>query len=285
MADAPFPLRRDAGTGTGTDSVGEMLLTIMGELLLPHGGEAWTQTVTGLLELFGVRDASARQALSRTAQRGWLDRERVGRQTRWRLTPTATSVLTTGADRIYSFGREDRRWDQRWLVVVASVPESDRRVRYRMGVGLSWEGFGSIGNGLWLTPWVDREAVAVSLLGELGVEATSFVAHLGQLGSADDLVRRAWDVPALRSAYDGFLTETVSRSGPSPTGGAAAAELVVHRWRRFPLIDPGLPAAVLPPNWPGPAAVVRFAEVRRSLLDEAHAWWRSTELANTPSRA
>jgi phenylacetic acid degradation operon negative regulatory protein len=268
----------------GADSSSDLLMTLLGEYVLPNGCRAWTQSLTALLAAMGVRDKAARQALSRMCDRGSLERERVGRQTRLTLTDDARRLLEAGAERIYQFGQRVRPWDGSWLVLLASVPESERHARYRMGLGLSWAGFGSIGQGIWLSPWGEQEDVAVELLGELGVQATSFRAGLGRLGSGQRLAHQAWDLPALRDEYDRFLGDTEPLAGSLPRPADAAVELaeLVHRWRRFPFLDPDLPAELLPPDWPGPAAARRFADLRAALLPSAQAWWRDTEADLTP---
>lgn len=275
--------RKDGSAGV--QSSRGLLMTVLGEFMLPHDGGAWTQTLVAAMELVGVRDKAARQALARMDERGWLHRERVGRQTRWTLTDHATGLLQAGAERIYGFARETRIWDGKWLLLLASVPERDRHVRYRMSLGLNWAGFGSIGQGIWISPWLRQEPVAVQLLGGLGVEATSFCAELGELGSGPALADQAWDLPQLRFQYEEFLADTVDLEDASITESAAAAALagLVHRWRRFPFLDPELPAGVLPTDWPGPVATKRFAEMRAALLPAAHEWWSITEAHNTPA--
>lgn len=276
-------LRQDSSVSADTSR--GLLLTVLGELVLPNGGAAWTQSLVSILGAVGVRDKAARQALARLRDRGWLANDKVGRQTRWRLTPTSRRLLEQGAERIYGFGQAARPWDGSWLVLLASVPERDRQARYRMGVGLSWAGFGSIGQGVWLSPWVEQEHVAVELLRQLGVDGTSFRSRLGELGSAPDLAGEAWDLPELRSYYDDFLADTEPLDVASLRGHDAAAVLVtlVHRWRRFPFVDPDLPAELLPADWPGPAAAQRFADLRTGLAVEAQRWWRDADAGFAPS--
>ena len=153
---------------------------------------------------------------------GWLDRTKVGRQTRWSLSPYARTVLESGAERIYSFGATTRQWDGRWIVLLASVPERDRHLRYAMANGLGWAGFGTLGNGTWLSPWLGQEGTAVELLNGLGVEATSFRAEVGNLGSPTGLVAQAWDLPELRQAYTRFLDRrrTARRAVQQRPGGS-----------------------------------------------------------------
>lgn len=282
-AGAGLGARRD-GTA-GADSSRDLLMTVLGEFVFPLGGSAWTRTMISLLARLGVRDKAARQALARMHDRGMLTREPVGRQTRWTLTAETRAVLQAGAQRIYGFGRQERPWDGTWVVLLASVPERERNVRYRMNLGLTWGGFGSIGQGIWLSPWAQHEDVAVDLLGELGVEATSFHAQLGRLGSGQRLAASAWDLGELRSRYEDFLSGTGPDVAASSPDGDQAAELarLVHQWRRFPLLDPDLPTELLPSDWPGPVAAQRFARRRADLLPAAQRWWQAMEAEFTPA--
>ena len=270
------------GSATAESARG-LLITVMGELVLPGGRGAWTQTLIAVMDSLGIRDKATRQALARMEARNWLTRDRVGRRTRWILTDPFAQLLDNGAERIYNFGAEKREWDERWLVLAISVPEADRKLRYRMGNGLNWAGFGSLGHGLWISPWTEQEPVAVDLLERLGVDAVSFRSELGELGSGPLLARRAWDLPALRRQYEEF-TELAAlldfdRDRGGFDGASAAGRLagLVHEWRRFPFLDPDLPSALLPVDWPSPDAAARFAQQRSMLLPAARDWWTSLE--------
>src|ERR1700759_1821777 len=99
MTTAPTLSRRHA---TGAASARGLLFTLLGEVVLPSGGTAWTSAVIDTLGRLGVEEKPTRQALMRTAADGWLDSERVGRRTRWRLTPAAEELLTDGTEPSYS---------------------------------------------------------------------------------------------------------------------------------------------------------------------------------------
>ena len=49
---------------------------------------------------------------------------------------------------------------------------------------------------------------------------------------------------------------------------------LVHAWRRFPWIDPGLPAQFLPAPWRGTAAAELFARRHAEWADDAIAEWK-----------
>jgi phenylacetic acid degradation operon negative regulatory protein len=113
----------------GAPSARGLLFTLLGEFVLSGGGTAWTSAVLAAFARLGIEEKTTRQALMRTAASGWLDADKVGRRTRWRLTASAQKMLTEGADRIYSFTGPAESWDARWLLVYARIPERDRRAR------------------------------------------------------------------------------------------------------------------------------------------------------------
>src|SRR5438445_2954520 len=108
----------------GAPSARSLLFTVLGEYVLPHGGEAWAAALIRALGALGVEEAAARQAIARTASDGWLDSERTGRRVRWQLTPSGRQLLTEGAERIYGFGGSQEDWDGRWVLLF--VDEDDR---------------------------------------------------------------------------------------------------------------------------------------------------------------
>src|SRR3954465_13584467 len=120
-----------------------------------------------------------------------------------RLTPSSATLLRDGARRIYGFGGPVG-WDGRWLLVVLRAPDERRELRHQLTTPLAWAGFGSLGNGLWITPHVDREA----LLGaEEPAQLLTFRAELGALGGTDKVIGEAWDLPALREHYQAFVED------------------------------------------------------------------------------
>ncbi len=260
----------------GAPSARSLLLTILGEWVLPAGGSVWSTELVGALGALGVEETAARQALARTASgRDWLVSERVGRQVRWTLSPAGRRLLEAGAERIYTFGAPDDGWDGRWVLLFASVPEERREVRRQLRTRLGWAGFGAFGPGVWVSPTVAREWEAEALAGELGIDgATSFVASIGALGDPAEVVRQAWDLEALAADYEQFLGELEGwASADSPQDAFAACTRLVHAWRRFPLVDPALPSALLPSGWVGAEAHRRFHALHGRLRPVGQRWW------------
>jgi phenylacetic acid degradation operon negative regulatory protein len=246
----------------GAQSARGMLLTLLGEFVLPADGPAagmaWTSAVLAAFDRLGVAEKATRQALMRTSNAGWLTPEKAGRRTRWQLTDAARRLLTDGATRIYSFGPAPD-WDGTWVLVQARIPDSDRRARHVVRTRLAWAGYGSLGPGLWISPHAAREREAVRVLREAGVAADAhvFVARRTGLSDARAMVAAAWDLPAVGAAYDQFIAEFRDLA---PRDVLAGQLELVHAWRRFPALDPSLPRELLPDRWSGTAAARLFAE-------------------------
>jgi len=259
------------------DSARALLVTVLGEFVRPHQA-AWTQTLLEVMETLGVQPKATRQSLARLADHGWLERTKDGRRTRWHLTEMSRALLDSGADRIYGFGQAPRTWDGRWSMLLASLPDGHPTSRHRLRARLGWAGYASFEQGAWISPWTDHEDAAVRVLDDLGMSvATSFVAELGQLGNGRDIVSRAWKLDEVNARYREFIDLTTT--GPAGSGADAARRLtlLVHRWRRFPFLDPELPAELLPDGWLGAPAATLFAATRTALIGPATAWWHSSE--------
>ena len=209
----------------------------------------WTSTLLELLADLDVAEKAARQAIMRTADAGWIEASRVGRETRWSLTQAGTGPAARGHRADLRLRRRGAPWDGRWLVLTVGVPENNRALRQRLRTQLGWAGLGSANPATWVTPRVDREPEARQVLDELGLLAGSwsFVATAGQIGDERSLARsglgprrdraalrglpRAGQPPpaahrpagAGRPGAAGPGVAAVPAAGPGAAAGAAAA--------------------------------------------------------------
>lgn len=268
----PIPRRHDGGaTARG------LLLTVMGELMLPTGGRAWTATLIDVLGRCGVEEKAVRQALMRTANAGWLQATRHGRRSRWELTPAAVRMLSDGAERIYGFTGALHDWHGRWLLVLARVPESDRAARHLLRSRLSWAGLGSVAPGTWISPYPERLDEVREVLDRAGAlgSAQVFRAEHTALGDPVALVAQAWDLTGIEERYRQF--QGAFADGHAPADPLARLIALVHAWRRFPLIDPALPRELLPEGWTGTRAAELFARCHGQWREPALRRWRELE--------
>jgi phenylacetic acid degradation operon negative regulatory protein len=251
----------------GAPAARSVLLTLLGEYVLPASGGAWQETLIGALETLDHKTPSARRALARSVTAGWLRTERHGRRSRVYLTGPTAEMLRSGAERIYSFG-EPWDWDGNWLLVVLRVPEERREVRHQLRTRLAWAGFGSLGGGLWISPHVERERELHDAAGADSVaELVSFRARIGEVGEPAKVVAEAWDLAAVAAAYRDFIASFGRLRPDSPEAIFRAQTQLVHEWRKFPFLDPDLPADMLPAAWPRKRA--------HDLFGERHGQWHA----------
>jgi phenylacetic acid degradation operon negative regulatory protein len=272
VVEGPVVTRRQE---LGVASARSLLLTVLGEFVLPGGRPVWTATLIDLLAELDVAEKAARQAIMRTADSGWIVGNRIGRETRWSLTEAGTRLLKEGTERIYGFATDGRTWDGRWLVLTVGIPENARALRQHLRTQLGWAGLGSVNPSTWVTPRVDREHEALRVLDDLGLApgSWSFVAEAGAIGDERSLARTAWDLDAIESRYEGFLDLVARRRPPTDRQALVAQVRLVQEWRRFPLLDPGLPRELLPPRWSGNRAAEVFRERHAAWAPRAQAAW------------
>jgi phenylacetic acid degradation operon negative regulatory protein len=267
----------------GAPAARSVLLTLLGEYVLPASGGAWQETLIGALETLDHKTPAARRALARSVTAGWLRTERHGRRSRVHLTAPTAEMLRSGAERIYSFG-EPWDWDGNWLLVVLRVPEERREVRHQLRTRLAWAGFGSLGGGLWISPHVEREHELHDAAGADSVaELVSFRARIGEVGEPAKVVAEAWDLDAVAAAYRDFIARFGRLRPGSPQAIFRAQTQLVHEWRKFPFLDPDLPADMLPAAWPRKRAHDLFGERHGQWHAAAQEYFAALEAASVPA--
>ncbi|MBN9097506.1 MULTISPECIES: PaaX family transcriptional regulator C-terminal domain-containing protein [unclassified Pseudonocardia] len=264
-------------------SARSLLLTVLGELVLPAGRPVWTSSLLHVLTGVGVEEQTARQAIARGAAAGWIVGERHGREVRWEITPAGRQLISDGARRVYSLSAAPE-WDGRWLILLITIPQSLRTVRKKLYGALSWAGFGNPTPGVWLTPHPERAAEARRVVADLGLrESTlSFTGSSTDVGLSDaEIVQRAWDLDGLVAMYDELL-RTYDGARPEPGDPVLLTHVeLVSQWQRFPFVDPQLPEALLP-DWIGRRAAAMFQQLRTEWYDDAHARWKEVVEETSP---
>jgi phenylacetic acid degradation operon negative regulatory protein len=267
-------LNRDARDGARPR---DLIFTLFGEYLLERADSVWVGSLIALLEPFGLTEGTARTALSRMAKKGWLEARREGRHAFYSLTPRGRRLLEEGTERIFRPDRAEA-WDGRWFLLAYSIPQGDRSLRDRLRDRLAWLGFGSIGNGVWISPHdVTREVE--ELADALGLEDryVGFRAERVAGESVQDIVARCWDMGRLAGRYRGFIErwtpvlEELDRNEPAAERCFTLRFDLIHEYRRFPLQDPYLPRSLLPDPWPGAQAAALFRQLHDRLVGRADA--------------
>ncbi|GLY95478.1 PaaX family transcriptional regulator C-terminal domain-containing protein [Actinoplanes sp. NBRC 103695] len=227
------------------------LFEVYGDYLRPRGGRAPVSALVKLLAPLGIAAPAVRTAVSRMVRQGWLRPMRLPSGPGYSLTPLAARRLDETSARITRNGRSG--WDGRFDLLLPYAP-----VGRAEASRLTALGYGRLGDHTWIAPRPADEATALLDAAEVRYERFTATHPAGSSGAAD-IVRRAWDLPGIGRAYAAFVeaqrpivTAITVRS--SDEEAYAARVDLVHQWRGFLTRDPQLPAALLPPRWPGAGA-------------------------------
>jgi phenylacetic acid degradation operon negative regulatory protein len=270
------------------------LVTILGDTIAPLGGTAWLAHLITLAEPFGFNERLVRTSMFRLAAEGWVDNERIGRQSRYSLTPHGERETAAAEERIYHLG--DRVWDGSWTLVflargpaTVGPPPDDDPARL-----LRWRGFARMADSVHARP-NDVTAETRELLDRLGLDPPPAVANArfdgageapvdgapfrldSGLAEAEDAYRRFVDRYRWADPADGTGTRLGTDTGANaadldPVEAFALRTMVIHDLRRARLRDPDLPVAVLPDDWIGLRAIGLAARIHAAVAAEAWSW-------------
>lgn len=236
-----------------------LLLTLLGSAVAPRRLDLWQETLVKLLISLGAGTAAARQAVARAVRDDWLVRQRVGRRTRMTLTESAHRQLMDAHARTMVFG-QPRQWNGEWLLIALTIPEESRSVRHHFRTQLAWLGFGSLGNGIWVSPHTENETAANALFEDAREVGDAFVFTGARPANRapEEIAAAAWSLDDLRRRYEDFCHRFSKVSASEPEDVLRAWTDLTTSWRHFPLFDPELPDRLLPANWPRQRAYELF---------------------------
>jgi len=244
---------------------GSIVITVFGDAIVPRGGSVWLGTLLEFFEAIDIDAGVVRTAMSRLAADGWLEREKAGRNSFYRLVKKGRQTFDTATKHIYDPPPSD--WTGRFeLLLIGSAEDRDAARD-----SLKNAGFGSPLPGVWVAPSgvpiPDEASRAIRL----------------EVSAEDDSGRRllseSWPLERTAEAYLKFmktfaaLHAAIDRGETLSDADAFTARmLLIHYYRRVVLRDPLLPTALLPKDWPGRAARQLCGEIYRGLLAGSERW-------------
>lgn len=253
----------------GMPTAWSVIVTVLGDAVLPRGGRIWTGSLIDILALIGLGGGVLRTALSRLVADGWLDSAKVGRRSFYELTQRGQDETLRAARRIYR--TTPPAWNGQWQVALLTEGDTARRSALRQA--LAGRGFSAASPDAFVRLAAEAEAPEAVLAG-----TTIITGRTGDAAAARALAGRAWNLDAIAQGY-GALERHVTPllDAPLPTardaGDALAARiLLVHELRRVVLRDPELPSALLPQDWIGARVRNRIADRYVQLRAASEDW-------------
>lgn len=255
-----------------------MLFTLYGDYVRHYGGTIWVGSLIALMAELGLTPSAVRAAVSRMTRQGWLAAIRSGRASYYALSARGQDRIGEAAQRIFKLHPE--RWDGRWRILVVSA-EIDRTRREHLRRELAWMGFAALSRTVYLTPndLLDRLATLAGRYGLAGRFEAFTAEHEGPTPDPDWAARH-WDLRAIDEAYAGFVAEwrpRLERGRDAAARGEVLSDAtcfvektrLVHAFRKFLFIDPGLPQDLLPERWTGTDARAVFSAYYHLLAEGA----------------
>ncbi|NES16302.1 MULTISPECIES: PaaX family transcriptional regulator C-terminal domain-containing protein [Micromonospora] len=251
-------------------------VTLLADYTLRTRAALPSAAIVALLAESGVSAAGARTAISRLARRGVLEGSRQGRRSSYRLSRAAAANLSAGGNWILAATGTAVPWDGCWTLVAFSLPQDRAAQRRALRGQLRWLGYAPLYDGLWISPH-ELTPPARAQLAQLSPGAVTV--FRGRHTELDALGHRApvdaWDIAGIARHYQAFLRRwrrLLPRVTSGRVVGAAAVRTrteVMDTFRRFPLLDPQLPAELLPAGWPRRSARELFAAIYDGLAEPA----------------
>ena len=243
------------------------IFSLYGDLVHSHvsDGSLWIGSLVRLMASFGLSEAAVRQAVSRMSRQGWLVAHKVANRAYYAVTEHGRRRIEGLSPRIYGPVVE---WDGRWRTLTYAVSEAQRDRRDRLRKDLTVLGWAPLSASTWISPSDGLEEVreAADAGGVLG-NIDLFVSEYRGPHTDRELLRRCWDLEAIAGAYQNFISRYEPRLAEERADAMLSDEeafverlWLVHDYRKFTYIDPGLPSTLLPAGWPGTAAAALFRE-------------------------
>ena len=226
-------------------------------------------SIVKLMADLDVDGPAVRSSISRLKRRDVLLSSRFDGAAGYSLSQRSLDVVNEGDSRI--FHRRRATVDDGWLLVVFSVPESERERRHCLRTALTTLGFGTAAPGAWVAPG-NLERETRTMLNRRGLSTYVDMFRSEHVAFADlrSKVRSWWNLDELSALYKEFVRRYRSADVGMTTLEATTPERafkqyvpMLTEWRRLPYLDPGLPLTLLPQGWTGVTAEELFAELNR----------------------
>lgn len=248
----------DSRAGSATS----LLRTIAGLYFREVGGWMPVAGLIALMHDLGVPAAAARTAVARVKQRGLLVAERTDHSAGYRLSVDAIPMLEVGDRRIFTPRR--MTLGDPWCLISFSLPEERRAERHQLRRRLSFIGCGTVAQALWVCPgFLTTEVEQIVDELDLARCVTLFTAtEITTAGTITDW----WDLESIAELHRGFAAH-VEQSGHESAFRSYVSG--IDAWRPIPYLDPGLPSALLPPDWVGHQSERLFRTLQDELAEPA----------------
>jgi len=249
--------------------VWSVVITIFGDAVQPHGGTVAMSDLQTILGGMNIESGAIRTAMSRLAKEGWVDREKQGRNSFYKLSSVGRKSFIPATEIIYraTFAPDPEK------LIIAVGPDVIGHARETQNALLTAFGGMRLRNGVGI--FADPSDKVIKQ-----IQNADLLMLDAQVDRLPDWVIERLELQQLFGEFHGLM----DRFGPlvenadtlqslSPLDALCARILLVHGWRRLILRHPTLPEHLLPKDWPGATCHKLVSVIYKALLQRSEEWW------------
>lgn len=216
-----------------------VIITFFGDSVAPRGGAISTTTMQTVMATMGIGAGAVRTAFSRLAKDGWVTRQKVGRNTYYRLSETGQAPFSEAEAVIYAGPSNMARSNSvDWVLVTCGPHQNNNDELYRNGIK------------------INKDSYLFSDLSSRQKKALSDDRALISTVKSQALPQWVLDRVAPASVANSYMrlqekADEISTDPPcDPLSALAVRTLLIHEWRRLLLRRDETNSSLLPEDWP-----------------------------------
>lgn len=265
---------------SGSLKVWSLIISFFGDAVEPRGGIVAASTLQSVMEVMGVGSGAVRTACSRLAKDGWIERQRQGRNSFFRLSETGHTQFKQASRQIYAPPVRSQRSgasatheypasqsDTKFTLIV----QNPLNTRSTLWQSLLTAGIRINANSVLLTT-ADMESY--KLPGN-SLEFQDMMVLSNATARFPDWIKRSVcsDESAQRYLQLMQRFDAVRQTPPTdPLTSLAVRCLLIHEWRRLLLRNRPVPEELTPSDWPLNDCHQFVATLYRKLFQTGEQW-------------
>jgi phenylacetic acid degradation operon negative regulatory protein len=270
MTTSPDKLIADL-KASGSLKVWSLIITFFGDAVEPRGGIVAASTLQTVMEFMGVGSGAVRTACSRLAGDGWIERQKQGRNSFYRLSDMGHTPFRVASRQIYA------------APVKPSQRESDRAQTFTLVMqnplkanSAQWQAVRDSGtriNGNCVLFANDSEQLPKAITDT--AEFDDMLVLSGANASFPDWLKRSVCADESAKRYHDLMHRftPISQCKPEdPLTSLAIRCLLIHEWRRLLLRSTPVHTALTPADWPHDSCHAFVARLYQDIYNAGENW-------------
>jgi phenylacetic acid degradation operon negative regulatory protein len=254
--------------------VWSLIITFFGDAVEPRGGVVAASTLQTVMAVMGVGAGAVRTACSRLAKDGWIERQKQGRNSFYRLSDMGHTPFAQASRQIYA--APDARTSQAkkafTLIIQNPLSANSDLLQSLRNTGIRL-------NGSCLLLESDNAALVHAI--DHSDELDDMIVLSNATAHFPDWIKRSVCTEDHARRYHLLMERFAATMHGTPTDPLIALAtrcLLIHEWRRVLLRNTDVPAELIPADWPHQQCHLFVANLYAKLYDAGEQWMDSQAL-------